>query len=99
MIRHTVMFLLKKELPAGKRRLAMLQFKQEIERLPAVIPQIRTIHVGLNINPAEEWDICLDSTFDSLEDLRTYAIHPDHVAAATALKPYVAARGCVDYEV
>lgn len=99
MIRHTVMFHLKKELPAGKRRLAMLQFKQEIERLPAVIPQIRAIHVGLNINPAEEWDICLDSTFDSLEDLRTYAIHPDHVAAATALKPYVATRGCVDYEV
>lgn len=93
------MFHLKKELPADKRRLAMLQFKQEIERLPAVIPQIRAIHVGLNINPAEEWDICLDSTFDSLEDVRTYSIHPDHVAAAMALKPYVATRGCVDYEV
>lgn len=99
MIRHTVMFHLKKELPADKRRLAMLQFKQEIERLPTVIPQIRAIHVGLNINPTEEWDICLDSTFDSLEDVRTYSIHPDHVAAAMALKPYVATRGCVDYEV
>lgn len=93
------MFRLRRELPAVGRRQAMQQFKQDIERLPAVIPQIRAIHVGLNINPAEEWDICLDSTFDSLEDVRTYAVHPDHVAAATALKPYVAARGCVDYEV
>lgn len=93
------MFRLKKELPAAERRQAMLQFKEDIERLPAVIPQIRAIHVGLNINPDEEWDICLDSTFDCLEDVRTYAIHPAHVAAATALKPYVATRGCVDYEV
>lgn len=54
--------------------------------------------MGLNINPDEQWDICLDSTFDSLDDVKAYAVHPDHVAAAGILKDAKDGRACVDYE-
>ena len=37
----------------------MNDFKAAIEALPATIPSIRKIFVGLNINPDEKWDICL----------------------------------------
>lgn len=98
MMKHIVMFQLKKEVNFSERRKAMQQFKHDIERLPEIIPFIRDIHVGINVNPDEQWDICLESTFDTLDDIRTYAAHPAHVAIAMALKPFVANRSCVDYE-
>lgn len=97
-MKHIVMFQLKKELHPTIRRQVMQQFKHGIEQLPETIPCIRAIHVGLNVNPDEQWDICLDATFDTIDDVRLYAAHPDHVAVAAALKPFVAARGCVDYD-
>ena len=44
----------------------------------AKIGFIRKIFVGLNINSAEAWDICLESEFDTLADVNAYAVHPDH---------------------
>ena len=41
--------------------------------------------------------ICLDSEFDTLEDVKTYSAHPDHQAAAGLLKGYKQDRACVDY--
>jgi hypothetical protein len=77
----------------------MHTFKQAIEALPHSIPCIRQIHVGFNVNPAEKWDVCLESTFDSLQDLDFYAQHPLHKAAAGDFVPYVAGRACTDFEV
>lgn len=59
---------------------------------------IRHIHVGFNVNPAEQWDICLDSEFDNLEDMKAYATHPAHLAAAGLLKDAKEGRACTDYE-
>ncbi len=96
MISHTVMFRLRKELSEAERLQASVTFKRAIEALPASIPCIREIAVGLNINPDEQWHICLTSRFDSMDDVRAYAAHPDHVAAASQLKPAVAERACTD---
>ena len=84
--------------PAEKADI-MNRFKAAIEALPATIPFIRGIHVGLNENPAEVWDICLDSSFDTLDDVKAYAIHPAHVAAAGILKDAKENRACVDYTI
>ena len=40
---------------------------------------------------------CLDSEFDTLEDVKAYSAHPDHQAAAGLLKEYKQNRACVDY--
>ena len=50
------------------------------------------------MNEAEQWDICLESEFDSLDDVKVYAALPDHVAAAGILKDAKDRRACVDYE-
>jgi hypothetical protein len=55
--------------------------------------------VGLNINSAESWDIALYSVFDSLDDVKRYATHPAHVAAACLLADVKESRSCVDYEI
>ncbi len=81
MVKHIVLFKLKDEAPADEKLAAMNSFKAAIEALPAKISVIRKIEVGLNINPAEAWNIALYSEFDTLDDVKYYATHPDHVAA------------------
>ena len=98
MVKHIVLFKLKDEAPAEARLAAMNAFKAAIEALPAKIPFIRSIEVGLNINPAETWSIALYSEFDTLDDVRQYAVHPDHVAAGKLLAEVKESRACVDYE-
>ena len=98
MVQHIVMFKFRADVPDALRTEAAAQFKAGIEALPAVIPFIREVKVGLNLNPAEQWDICLTSTFDSLADAQAYGAHPAHQAVAGALKPLLAGRACVDME-
>lgn len=98
MIKHIVLFQLDKKLDENTRRSEMEKFKTGIEKLPAAISLIRHIEVRFNINPDEKWDVCLNSDFDTLEDLRAYAADPRHTAIAGRLKPFLSGRSCVDYE-
>lgn len=98
MVKHIVLFKLKDSVPASEKLEAMSQFKKAIESLPAKIPFIRHIEVGLNINPKEAWNIALYSEFDTLEDVKNYATHPDHVKAGQLLTNVKESRACVDYE-
>ena len=99
MVKHIVLFKLKETLSPAEKADIMNRFKTAIEALPVTIPFIRDIHVGLNENQAEVWDICLDSSFDTLDDVKAYAIHPAHVAAAGILKDAKENRACVDYTI
>lgn len=95
MVRHIVLFQLKN---AAEKQEVMNRFKAAIEALPATISWIRHIEVRFNMNPDEMYDIALVSEFDTLEDVKRYAVHPDHVAAGKLLAPLKESRACVDYE-
>lgn len=98
MVKHIVLFKLKDEASADEKLTAMNNFKKAIEALPAKISVIRKIEVGLNMNPAETWSIALYSEFDTLDDVKVYATHPDHVAAGKIIAEVKDGRACVDYE-
>ena len=98
MVKHIVLFKLKDEVPAEGKQEVMTKSKEAIEALPAKISVIRKVEVGLNMNPGETWNIALYSEFDTLEDVRFYATHPDHVAAGKILAETKESRACVDYE-
>lgn len=99
MLKHIVLFKLREDVSVEKKLQVMNQFKEAIEALPAKIDVIRKIEVGLNINPGETWNIALYSEFDTLEDVKTYATHPDHVIAGKILAETKESRSCVDYQV
>ncbi|ADV44936.1 Dabb family protein [Bacteroides helcogenes] len=99
MIKHIVLFKLKDNASADEKLVAMNNFKEAIEALPSKISVIRKIEVGLNINPGETWSIALYSEFDTLDDIKFYATHPDHVAAGRLIANVKENRACVDYEV
>lgn len=99
MVKHIVLFKLKADASEAEKLSVAKSFKEAIEALPASIPYIRKVEVGININPVEQWNIALYSEFDTLDDVKAYAAHPLHVAAAGLLAKLKEARSCVDYEV
>ncbi|MDE5793110.1 MAG: Dabb family protein [Muribaculaceae bacterium] len=96
MIKHTVMFKLhgSEEL----RRKIAEDFKAALLALPEKIDCLQSMEVGINVNPAEDWDVVLMAVVATMADVNTYAKHPAHVAAAAILGPYKEARACVDFE-
>jgi len=99
MVKHIVLFRLKADAPKVEKLSVAQSFKEAIEALPGVIPFIRKVEVGININSSEQWDIALYSEFDNLDAVEAYASHPAHLAAAGLLAPLKEARSCVDYAI
>ncbi len=98
MVKHIVLFQLKEGMDPQEKRLVMDTFRTGILALPSVMPFIQHVEVEFNINPQEKYDIALYSEFATFEDMKAYAVHPDHLAVAGLLKPHVANRACTDYE-
>jgi len=97
MVKHIVSFKLSGT--PDERRDVALRFKAALEALPAVIEPLQSIEVGINANPAEEWDVVLTALLPTMADVDVYARHPAHVAAAGLLAGHREARACVDYEI
>lgn len=98
MIKHIVLFKLKPFDAEAEKQACMNEIKKQLESLLTIIPELKNIHVGLNINPAEKWDIALETEFDTLEDLSVYANHPKHVEISKNLIGAVKEdRACVDF--
>jgi len=99
MIKHIVLFQLKpfenKEIKDAK----LAEIKSGLLELKEKVSALKSIEVGLNVNPAEQFNIALTTTFDSMEDLEIYAKHPDHVAVGKIVREILEARSCVDYEI
>lgn len=97
MVKHIVLFRFREDVDAATANIAAKRFCDGIMSLPAIIPQIHKIEVGININPDECWHICLYSEFSNLEDVKLYSNHPAHVKVASELKRLLSERSCVDY--
>lgn len=82
---------------AEERLRVATEFKNALEALPEQIDVLQSIEVGLNQNPAEDWDVVLTAVVPTMEDVAVYAKHPAHVAAAALLGASKEIRGCVDY--
>ena len=68
MIKHIVLFKLK-EMPEKLQHLQ--DIKNELERLTSIIPELQELKVGINANPAETWDFCLEAIVADLEAFAT----------------------------
>lgn len=96
MVKHIVTFKFKGEDTVRKEY--ALKFKEALMALPAVIPCLESMEVGINENPAETWDLVLTAVVPTMADVDAYAKHPAHVAAAAIIAPVKDSRACVDYE-
>lgn len=100
MVKHVILWTLKDELSADEKQKVKAGIKAGLEGLQGKIPGMTEIHVYTNGLETSNADLMLDSTFESFEALKGYAVHPDHVAVADgAVRPYTKLRSCLDFEV
>ncbi|MDE6127070.1 MAG: Dabb family protein, partial [Muribaculaceae bacterium] len=71
MVKHIVMFKLS---GTPQERLTVAsRFKDALLALPGKIDVLRSMEVGINQNPAEEWDVVLTATVPTMADVPLYA--------------------------
>lgn len=98
MIKHVILWTLKSEFSESEKAEIIKNIKSELEGLKGKIPGLIEIKVNTNKLPSSNADLMLDSTFESEEALKNYAVHPEHVAVAdNAVRPFTATRSCLDY--
>lgn len=95
MVKHIVTFKLSGT-PAERKEVAK-KFRDALMALPEQIDVLESMEVGINENPAEEWDVVLTAVVPDMASVDVYAKHPAHVAAASLLAGHKEARACVDY--
>lgn len=100
MVKHVILWTLKDELSEEEKADVKKGIKEGLEGLKGKVPGIVEIKVNINGLASSNADLMLDSTFDSEEALKEYAVHPEHVAVADSkVRPYSKIRSCLDYEV
>jgi len=99
MLKHSVMWKFKDEAEGKTREENCTYIKGMLEALPASVPVLRSLEVGINAYPGPmSSDMVLVTTFDSKADLDLYAGHPEHVKVSTYVGKVRESRSVVDFE-
>jgi hypothetical protein len=95
MIRHIVLFRL-----SDRSAQSIRQAADVLRGLAGKVPQLLSLEVGVDVLRAERsYDIALTATFDSLEDLQAYQVHPEHQVVAKYMNRVRESVAAADYEV
>lgn len=99
MVKHIILWTLKDTLSEEEKRNVKAGIKEGLEGLAGRIPGMLQIRVQTEKLESSNADLMLDSSFESVEALKGYAVHPDHVKVADEkVRPYTAVRSCLDFE-
>jgi hypothetical protein len=72
--------------------------EQKLNDLVNLVPTLKSIEVGVDFNGSDRaFDLSLYSTFDSKEDLKSYAVHPEHLKVVELIKEVTLESKVVDY--
>ena len=92
MVKHIILWTLNPELSEEEKATVKAGIKAGLEGLLGKVPGLLDIKVHIDGRLASSnADVMLDSTLESPEALKGYAVHPDHVA--------VVQRSCLDFEI
>lgn len=100
MVKHMIIWKLKEEFTSEEKAKIKKEMKEALEALKGKVPGLLDIKVYIDPLITSNGDVMLDSTLESEEALKAYAIHPVHVEAAnTKVRPFTASRSCMDFEI
>lgn len=96
MIRHVVLIKWKDGTDANQ----VEAVASALADMPALMPFIRRYEMGPDLGVTSSHDFAIVADFDSIEDYRTYADHPDHKAVSAAfIAPILDSMARVQYTV
>ncbi len=94
MIVHIVMFKFKEENKSANIQKAKDMLNALVDKIDPLI----SMEVGVDFAQTERaFDLSLYSTFNTKEDLATYATHPDHMEVVAFIKEVTEVSRVVDY--
>ena len=100
MVKHVILWNLKDEYSVEEKACIKAEIKESLEALVGKIPGLLEMKINIEGLPSATADLMLDSTFESAEAVKGYAVHPEHVAVADSkVRPFTATRACLDYEI
>ena len=101
MVKHIIIWTLNPDLTEAEKATVKAGIKEGLEDLVGKVPGLISVNVQISGRLASSnADVMLDSTLESEEALKGYAVHPDHVAVAnTKVRPYTVQRACLDFEI
>lgn len=100
MVKHIILWQLKDELDSSEKERVKKNIKKVLEALKTKVPGLLEITVNICPLDSSNADLMLDSSLESIEALKGYQKHPEHVKAADeAVRPYTKSRVCMDFEV
>ena len=84
---------------SGTSEAHVAEFVSRALALPAVISEIDHIEIGRDIlRSARSWDLVLIMRFASVDALRRYQPHPEHIKVMEFNQPFVESVATVDFE-
>ena len=88
MVKHIILWKIKEEKTEEEKVEIKANVKKGLEGLQGQIPGLVSIHVQTDSLASSTADLMLNSSFESEEALKNYAVHPAHVAVAnSAVRP------------
>ena len=100
MVKHIILWTLKNDYTKDEKIEIKKGIKEGLEGLFGKIPGLIDIKVQTEHLESSNADLMLDSSFESEEALKGYAVHPLHVEVADGkVRPYTAQRSCIDFEI
>ena len=99
MIKHIVMWKFRPEAEGKSKRENMEIVRDGLYALVPIIPEIKKMDVGFDLSGTDaSADLCLITEFESLETLKIYAEHPEHLKVGGYVRKVVETRTVLDYE-
>lgn len=100
MVKHIILWQLKDEFSAEEKETIKAGMKSGLEGLKGKVPGLIDITVHTNGLSSSNAEVMLDSTLESEEALKGYAVHPAHVEVADSrVRPFTKTRMCLDFEI
>ncbi len=94
MLKHVVFFKFKKDAPDS----AIAEVEKELGGLPSAIPEIREFVFGRDVIHSERsYDLALVSSFDGMDELNRYQVHPAHKAVVVKIRAIAESILAVDF--
>ncbi len=100
MIRHVVMWKLKENGEGKTKQENMEWIKEHLYALIPIIPEIKRMEIGFDITGTDmSMDLMLLTEFDSVETMKLYAEHPEHLKVSAYVRKVIETRVVLDCEI
>ena len=97
MVRHVIIWTLKKNMTEEEKTWALLKAKRGLESLKGKIDGLESIKVQIDNLESSNADMLLDATLADEEALAAYQKNPDHMEVGKFIKEIICERRCIDY--